>query len=294
MKARKTSVQHDLLRMGLQLGTRKGIHHVLFIGDRALPEEMISDRGGLRKKIVQAVTSEALRTVIEEGGVRTVLVPAYDLSRSEKFKISLVAGVAAGLFRDGGVVLGIVGRRPTGPQDTVLVTTIGEGSMDSSFAALGDAKVNSAVLECILELAVAIAVDGWEGHAIGTIFVVSDTASVLEKSRPLTLNPFQGYSEAEKNILNPEVRESIKNFAVLDGAFVIREDGVVLAAGRYLNFDEQEVDVPLGLGSRHLAAAGISRDTNALALAVSQTSGKVRLFRAGRIVLEIDPPGRRR
>ena len=76
--------------------------------------------------------------------------------------------------------------------------------------------------------------------------------------------------------------------------FIVREDGVVISAGRYLNFDEdQELDLPLGLGARHMAAAGISRDTQAIAIVVSQTSGSVRVFRHGKVALELAPRGRR-
>jgi len=135
-------------------------------------------------------------------------------------------------------------------------------------------------------LAVDIAKDGWEGKPLGTIIVIGDEARVMEKSRQLTLNPFQGYSENEKNILNPEVRDAIKNFSVLDGAFVMRTDGVVLAAGRFLKFDDEcSVDVPLGLGSRHMAAAGISKITDAIAIVISETSGTVRVFQGGKCVL---------
>lgn len=292
--ARRTTSQMDLLRAGLELGARKSFDHVLYIGDMPLPEDLIVESASLRKKLVQAVTNDAQRAVIQETGIRTLLVPAYDIPRQEKFKIALVSGISAGLFKRGDVILGLVGKRSTAPPDTVLTTSIGDGSNDDSFIALGEGTVGSSVLESLIDLAVTISVEGWEGHPIGTIFVVGDSANVLEKSSPLTLNPFQGYSEAEKNVLNPEVRDAIKNFAVLDGAFVIREDGVVLAAGRYLNIDEAKLDVPLGLGARHLAAAGISRDTEALALAVSQTSGKVRVFRGGKAVLEIDPKTRRR
>ena len=94
--------------------------------------------------------------------------------------------------------------------------------------------------------------------------------------------------------MNPEVRDALRNFAVLDGAFVIREDGVVLAAGRYLTFDEHEpLKVPLGLGARHMAAAGITRETETLAIVVSQTTGGVRVFRRGEIVLDFAPSERR-
>jgi DNA integrity scanning protein DisA with diadenylate cyclase activity len=149
------------------------------------------------------------------------------------------------------------------------------------------------VLDALIDLAVTVGVEGWEGRPVGALFVVGDSSAVMENSRPLSLNPFQGYSEDERNLMNPEVRHALRAFAVLDGAFVLREDGVVLAAGRYLNFEEKDVRVPLGLGARHMAAAGISRDTDAIAIVVSQTSGAVRVFRHGRAVLELAPRIRR-
>src|SRR5262249_58148723 len=155
-------------------------------------------------------------------------------------------------------------------------------------------RVSNQVLGSVLDLAISISVEGWEGHPIGTMFVIGDAPAVMEKSRQLTLNPFQGYSEDEKHLLNPEVRDALRNFAVLDGAFVLREDGVVLSAGRYLIFDEHEpLKVPLGLGARHMAAAGITRETEAVAVVISQTSGTVRVFRRGQLVLDLAPGSRR-
>ena len=149
-------------------------------------------------------------------------------------------------------------------------------------------------MDTLIELAVSVGVEGWEGRPVGALFVVGDSNTVMEKSRQLTLNPFQGYSEDEKNIMNPDVRHALHAFSVLDGAFIVREDGTVVAAGRYLNFDEEkELEVPLGLGARHMAAAGISRDTEAIAIVVSQTSGSVRVFRRGKAALELAPRARR-
>jgi DNA integrity scanning protein DisA with diadenylate cyclase activity len=152
------------------------------------------------------------------------------------------------------------------------------------------------VFDALLELAVGLGVEGWEGHALGTIIVLGDTARVMEGSRQLALNPFQGYSEAERTLTDPSVRDAVRGFATLDGAYVVREDGVVLAAGRYLELRLEEGDdvkVPLGLGARHHAAAVTSRVTDAVCIVVSQSTGKVRVFRRGRVVLELTPAHRR-
>jgi DNA integrity scanning protein DisA with diadenylate cyclase activity len=115
----------------------------------------------------------------------------------------------------------------------------------------------------------------------------------MEKSRQLTLNPFQGMSEVDRNALDPPIKDAIKTFAVLDGAFIIREDGVVLAAGRYLQVTAKDSKLPLGLGARHSAAAAVSIETKAVAITVSQTTGTVRVFKEGDIVLELHQTARR-
>jgi|GEM_PF-181806 diadenylate cyclase len=286
-----TAIQSEILRAAVAMAAKKDFDHLLYIGDLPLPEDIVKAKSMARRKLVQAVTSEVQRQIIDAMDVTTLALPVYDIARQERFKIALVGGVSKGLFQNGDVVMGVVGRNAASFPDTIMVVTIGgdsEESVDTGFGVVGNERIPSAIFESVMDLAVDIARDGWEGHPLGTLLVVGDTAAVLEKSKQLTLNPFQGYSEEEKNILNPDVRDAIKNFAVLDGAFVIREDGVVLAAGRYLNFDEgDELSIPLGLGARHMAAAGISQDTEALALVISETSGVVRIFQSGRCVLEI-------
>jgi DNA integrity scanning protein DisA with diadenylate cyclase activity len=259
-----------------------------------LPDETFRGKPKARKKLVQAVVSPSQRPVVEAAGIPVIPLPDYDLGRPEKLKLALVSGIARGIYKEGDVVVGLLSRHPTSMPDSILVVTVGQDDDDGSFGFLQAEGVSAGVMDALLDLAVSIGVEGWEGRPVGALFVVGDSNTVMEKSRQLTLNPFQGYSEDEKNIMNPDVRHSLHAFAVLDGAFVVREDGVVVAAGRYLNFDEdKDVDVPLGLGARHMAAAGISRDSEAIAIVVSQTSGSVRVFRHGRAALELAPRVRR-
>jgi DNA integrity scanning protein DisA with diadenylate cyclase activity len=148
-------------------------------------------------------------------------------------------------------------------------------------------EFSSQVVESLIHTAMEIGAEGYEGHAIGTIIVIGDATSVMERSRQLTLNPFQGISEAERNALDPPIGDAIKTFSALDGAFIIREDGVVLSAGRYLLTMSRDVKLPLGLGARHSAAASITAESKCIAITVSQTTGTVRVFKQGEIVLEL-------
>jgi diadenylate cyclase len=289
-----TAIETDIIRAAIALIRKPSVDHLLYVGDRLLPDEVFRGKPAARKKLVQAVVSPAQRQVVEAAGITVIPLPEFDLGRPEKLKIALVSGIARGIYKEGDVVVGLLSRKPASMPDSILVVTVGQEEDEGSFAFLQADGVSAGVMDALIDLAVSIGVEGWEGRPVGALFVVGDSNTVMEKSRQLTLNPFQGYSEDEKNIMNPDVRHALHAFAVLDGAFIVREDGVVVAAGRYLNFDEdQEVDVPLGLGARHMAAAGISRDSDAIAIVVSQTSGSVRVFRKGRVAMELAPRMRR-
>jgi diadenylate cyclase len=289
-----TANQLELVRAAIALAGKPSVDHLLYVGDLPLAEELFRGHPRARKKLAQAVVGVSQRGVIEAMGIPVLPLPEFDLGRPEKLKIALVSGIARGLYKEGDVVIGLLARKPAGMPDSILVVTLGQEENDGSFGFLQADGVSAGVMDALLDLAVSIGVEGWEGRPVGALFVVGDSSTVMEKSRQLTLNPFQGYSEDEKNIMNPDVRHALHAFAVLDGAFIVREDGVVVAAGRYLNFDEdKEIDVPLGLGARHMAAAGISRDTEAIAIVVSQTSGSVRVFRRGKAALELAPRIRR-
>jgi diadenylate cyclase len=284
----KTRATHlEIIKSAVALASKRSFDHLLYVGDLLLPEDVFRGKSTARKKLVQAVVSEAQRAVVEASGVQVIPLPQYDLGRAEKLKLALVSGIARGLYAEGDVVVALLSARPVGKPDSILVVNVGPDDEDVGFGFLRSEGVSAEILENLIDLAVTIGVEGWEGRPVGTLFVIGDSNRVMEQSRPLSLNPFQGYSEDERNMLSPEVKRAMRAFAVLDGAFVLREDGVVLAAGRYLNFEEKEVRIPLGLGSRHMAAAGITHETEAIAVVVSQTSGTVRVFRHGRAVLEL-------
>jgi diadenylate cyclase len=143
-------------------------------------------------------------------------------------------------------------------------------------------------LEQTIRLAVEIAREGREGRKIGTMFVVSDAEETLRQSTCLILDPLLGHPDEHKQLDDPNMRETVKELAQLDGAFIISDDGIVLSATRYINASAEGIDLQLGLGSRHVAAASVTKDTNAVAVVVSESS-IVRVLDDGEIISEIIP-----
>jgi DNA integrity scanning protein DisA with diadenylate cyclase activity len=167
----------------------------------------------------------------------------------------------------------------TGRQDGLRV-------FDSVLARV--AWCSPAVLEALLELSLEIAREGREGRRIGTIFTLGRAEDVLAHSRPLILDPLAGHAPSATHIFDRDLRGTVKELAQLDGAFVLSEDGTVRAACRYLDASVVNLSLPLGLGSRHLAGASISKVLGVIAIVVSE-SAVVRVFDAGELIAEIIP-----
>jgi diadenylate cyclase len=144
-------------------------------------------------------------------------------------------------------------------------------------------------VEEVLQLGVELAREGREGRKIGTLFVVGDVEETLRRSRPLLLDPLYGHPRELLDVSRADFRETVKELAQLDGAFLVDDDGTFAAACRYIDVD---VGSPTfftpGLGTRHAAAASISAATRATPIVVSQSS-IVRVYAGGEIRAEIVP-----
>ena len=147
--------------------------------------------------------------------------------------------------------------------------------------------VRPEVLERALGIATELAAEGREGKPVGTIFVLGEIEKITPYIEQLVMNPFSGYRAEDRNILNPFVEETIKEWALIDGAFVIDGDGKVYSAGSRLTAVDSQLSLLGGLGTRHAAAAAISSVVDCAALCVS-SSGQVTLFRHGEPIILLD------
>ena len=288
-------LEREFVRSALVLAGRADVDRLVIVTDRPLAPAELRGRP-LKKKLVYAVTDEAIADQLTARKTTAVVIPPYDYTRVERIKVALVACRSEGLVRDGDSIVALAGMAQDKSLDTLIRVRIGAEQEEERVRvdAIGLApEFSTQVVEALIHAAMEIGAQGYEGHPVGTILVVGDATAVMEKSRQLTLNPFQGMSETDRNCLDPAIRDAVKTFAVLDGAFVVREDGVVLAAGRYLQSVSTDTHVPMGLGARHSAAAAVTSETRAIAITVSQTSGTVRVFKEGEIALELHQTARR-
>jgi diadenylate cyclase len=224
---------------------------------------------------------------------QVVRMPDVAMTRVGQIKVATLVAAAQGLIVQGDRIVCVTGLDRSGTIDTVIVLDLGHEieMFGGSTAEPLPSDVAPAVFQRLLTLASELGLEGREGRPVGTLFVVGDHDAVLAQSRQLVMNPFRGDPEDERNVLDPRLEETIKEFSAIDGAFIVRGDGVLLSAARYL-VPVAKLDEPLpqGLGTRHEAAAAVTVATDAMALCVSQSTGTVSIFRRGRLVADIQKP----
>jgi diadenylate cyclase len=214
----------------------------------------------------------------------TLAVRAHSNSRLSQLRAAILLGLTRDIFGFQDRVCCVGGIPQSGQLDTVLVVDVDE-EFESAIGHGEDmlpSSVSAEALERLTAIATDLAVTGREGKSIGAMFVLGDHAEVIKRSKQLILNPFHGYEEEDRNILNPFMDETIKELALIDGAFIVRGNGVVETSGSLIQAKAENITLPGGLGTRHAAGAAITATTDSIALVVS-SSGQVTYFRKGRM-----------
>lgn len=221
--------------------------------------------------------------------IQLIRLPTRRASGIGQIGDAVTSAVAKGLLKEDDLIVAI-GSTLMREADSLVVYEVKKEILDRSlYAYLKKIGVRQDVFETVLGIALEIGREGRGGRLIGTAFIIGDSEAVIENSKQLILNPFEGQDEDERIITNPDLRESIKELAQLDGVFVVSGDGVIEAAGRYLTANTRAEGIPRGLGARHAAVGAATATTDSLGITVSQSGGIVRIFKKGQIIMTIEP-----
>ena len=269
---------------------------IMIFADAKLDNEFLKYLKVRRKIII--VTSNKSRFDNENGKYEIIQTPSIRNAGQGQIRIGVLLAMSRSLLTMEDTIVCVSGIPNKDSFESVFIVDI-----DQEFQFIFNAArsiipddVEPEILERVLGLANEIGMEGREGKSLGTIFVLGDTNSVNRNITQLIINPFKGYSDSESNILDPGLEETIKEFASIDGAFIVTGQGVVKSAGSYLRptINESAGDIihelPSGLGSRHAAAAAITACTNSLSITVSESTGQVTVFKNGGIALTLSRP----
>jgi len=280
-----------MLSMTLDIAAKVNADAVLVyadvLKDYKIPRELVK-----KIKIIYVTRIQENYDKARKATKNVIMLPDIELTRIGQIKIAMVRGLSSGIIKKNDKVVCATGSYKMGRLDNIIVLEIEKEHEVFTFPdtmGLGE-HVRHEVFDAVLNIALELASKGRDGKPVGTIFVLGDHEKVMQLSRQMIINPFQGYPEQGRNILDPALRETVQEFSAIDGAFIIREDGVVVTAGRHLNAASDDADIPKGLGSRHVAASGITGVTDAVAIVISESTGSVRIFKNGGMMMELERP----
>ncbi|MFL5328079.1 MAG: DNA integrity scanning protein DisA nucleotide-binding domain protein [Gemmataceae bacterium] len=288
-----------LLKSAKQICQDMPADAILLMVETAMDWDAIRARLPGCRLLVAAQGRALMQRLRETSGFELIELDNVPRPTAERMSVALLRAVADEQLQPGAHVVvlynGIAAEqgRPE-PVDSISVIHLGEHLERLSAGDLRklETRVPLETLRLVVDMATELGREGRESKPVGALFVVGDTKRVLKMCRPINFNPFKGYSGEERDLRDRRVREQIKELAQLDGAFLIGRDGIAVAGCMYVDVEAEGITLSKGLGSRHWTAAAVSRKTEAIGVAVSQSSGTVRIFQDGEVVLHIEPLSR--
>lgn len=239
---------------------------------------------GFKTVLIAQGASEAAAEREEIDAV--IPIRSYSNHRFSQLRSAVLIGLTRSIFSSQDRLCCVGGLPQSNQFDSITVVDV-EREFDTMLASKADmlpASVKPEVIERVLAIATELAVEGREGHPVGCLFALGNANEISQYTKPLILNPFFGYKDEDRNILNPFMDETVKELSSIDGAFIIRGDGVLVSAGSLIHAPDYTHDLPSGLGSRHAAAASITQAVDCLCIVVSGSTGQVTLFRRGKML----------
>lgn len=291
------SISNALLRSALDMAKRCSLQSLLLYVD-GLPKldelDTIDFSGPI--KIILVTRKNRIFAQAQHYTKNVVRLPSVQLTRMGQIKMAVMLSFSKRLLNPHDRFVYLTGL-DQGRLDTMMVMEVGQEyevfhSIDQPPLT---EHIQRSTFERVLNLALELASEGREGKPIGAIFVLGNANEIDQHIQQNIINPFKGYPEKVRNILDDNMTETVKEFASIDGAFVIKGNGVIVSAGTYLLPKLVAEELPQGLGARHAAAAAITAATKSIAITISESTGAVRIWRQGRLITEIEkakPPGR--
>ena len=246
--------------------------------------------GQIETGVIATHSAEVLEAALA-AEMNCVLLENPEATVQNQLTQGVLLAVTEDMLRHGSTLIAVYSNFDTEQIDSISVLRLTErlGRLTARDLRRLKTKVPLETLKVVVDLAVQVGREGREGKAVGTMFVVGDHRKVLDESRPAGFDPVKGYAKKERSLHDAKTREGIKEIAQLDGMFVVASDGTVEGCGRLIDTSPVELTISKGLGARHFAGAAISKNTKAIAVVVSQSSGTVRIFQNGEVVLRIEP-----
>lgn len=281
----------DLVRLVVNVAAAAQADAIICVTETGAFARLLHGLSG-RVRVIAATTNKEAYDDLTQAGLETIRLPIRSIDKYSQIRHVISVAIRSATVSVGDFIVCVLGRDVYQKAGDIIILVDVEPGVEqlpiTDLLKLTDA-IQPRVLEAVITIACKIGRVARRGKNIGVIIMLGDSLKVLEGSKQLIPNPFQGHDETYRRLTNPDIHNVMVEMAKLDGAFVVRGDGFIQTAGTFLIAPEVDITLPVGLGARHFAAAAVTKYTTSTAVVVSATDGNVRAFSGGNMVLHIDP-----
>lgn len=281
----------QLVRSAFHLAQRLELEKIVVLADELQDVEHINQYRG-QQNIIWLTRESGQQPFDIRPGDRIARIPNVTLTRMSQIKYGMFLAILKGFIEWDETVLCVTGVVGSQRLDTLLIAN---ARRDFPWIKEDNLQLYPEVfatrqLATVIDLALHLAAEGREGKPIGTAFILGEPSELQPYLKQLVLNPLAGHPQSLRKIHDQQFKETIREFASLDGAFIVNQSGVVETAGTYLDAPLNGLRIGQGLGARHTAAAAITVATNAIGIVLSSSSQTVTVFYDGKTVFELEKP----
>ncbi len=277
--------------LAVQLAEQHNADALLLILEKPTDWKQLQKVVGELTLVLAADDEDVLEGASDEG-IDTILLHMPEAPFYERLTQALLEAVADEYFSEEASVVAAYSAFESSTVDSLSLIKLDEhlGRLTVRDLRQLKTKIPVETIKLVVDLAIEIGREGREGKPVGSLFVVGDHRKAQDYCHPMGFDPVKGYTRSDRQLTDSKVREGVKEIAQMDGAFIVSADGTVVAAAQHISAPPApELSLTKGLGSRHWAAAEITNATGAIAIAVSESNGTVRLFQDGEVKLRIEP-----
>jgi len=201
----------------------------------ALAQHLYQLTGSFR--VIATTTNSDTFDTLTKAGLEVIRLPLRTVDKFTQVRHAISVVLQSSSVSIGNLVVCAIGHDVYQEEGNLIVLTKMEASIEK--LAVSDlVKLTNGMQPKVLEAAVAVAIKigraARRGKRIGAIFMLGDSLNVLEGNKQLVPNPFQGHEKANRMLTNPDINDALIELSKLDGAFVLRGDGFIQAAGVFL------------------------------------------------------------
>ena len=234
----------DLAGIVVRIAEAAQAHSIICVTESgAFAEHLLGSTD--QHRIVAATATRETYDALTEAGLMTIRLPLHAVDKHRQIRHVLSVALKSNSVSAGELVVCAVGQDVYPGEASLIVVTEAEPDLEemviTDLVKLTDG-IRPKVLECAVAVAGKIGRAARRGKRIGAIFVLGDSVKVLDGSKQLIPNPFQGHENASRMLTNPDIDDALIELSKLDGAFVVRGDGFIQTAGVFLAASEQDVE----------------------------------------------------